>query len=535
MKKIIYSILAVGLALTGCADFDDVSSVSYGDGPAISIEVSETTDSTFTFTLTPASSTLFYSYAVVEGAEAEAIDAAALLKKQIAGINVGVLNAENNATYTYNMRDAKNVPLCAPNTSYIIYAVASSKEGITGDVASYVVTTTDGENPAPKTYKEDGAAKSVSVTFSEAVTEGEGKVTAQYYVEWTNKFVDIAAEDISVDIDANVATITTSTVPAGATVLISWETGAFIDGKGNKCAALSSGLNAAGTAFKGVYYQIKQEPFEIADSCFTAPEAGSTFSDWTKFVGKVTFEFDVYRNGKTVKDGDLKVIYTSDNKTTTVAVPASSWETNGNELIFTLPEAPQFGDWVGVEFAEEVFTDAYGNPNKACTFEKAWLYSYNYKRDMVRGSYKLTFTGYFDEKVYEENITIIADAENPNGVILSGFLGATTGVKAIFNGDYATITIQEEQKLMTTSEYIYTICGAETEDSSFVLNVDSKGNLSATSLFGYYTYDLDGKDLGWDNVAVKAQFIKQEINTASVKTAKSYAFSAIHQGSKKLR
>ena len=46
------------------------------------------------------------------------------------------------------MRNAKtNAPLCSPNTSYVIYAVAASDKGVIGKVASQVVTTTDGETP----------------------------------------------------------------------------------------------------------------------------------------------------------------------------------------------------------------------------------------------------------------------------------------------------------------------------------------------------------------------------------------------------
>lgn len=54
MRKILYSILGIGLFMASCTNFDDPVTEKYGDGPAVSIDVTATTDSTFTFTVSPA-------------------------------------------------------------------------------------------------------------------------------------------------------------------------------------------------------------------------------------------------------------------------------------------------------------------------------------------------------------------------------------------------------------------------------------------------------------------------------------------------
>ena len=73
MKKIIFS-LAVVLGLASCNSWDDEQTQNYGDGPAITIDLTTTADSSFTFTVNPAQGTNYYTYTVVEGTEAEEVE-----------------------------------------------------------------------------------------------------------------------------------------------------------------------------------------------------------------------------------------------------------------------------------------------------------------------------------------------------------------------------------------------------------------------------------------------------------------------------
>ena len=58
MKKILYSLMAVSLFFTSCANFDDLTTENYGEGPSVAIKVSEISDNAFTFTVTPAEGTM---------------------------------------------------------------------------------------------------------------------------------------------------------------------------------------------------------------------------------------------------------------------------------------------------------------------------------------------------------------------------------------------------------------------------------------------------------------------------------------------
>lgn len=529
MKNILYSILLAGVGLVSCTDFDDPTVEKYGAGPSVSIEVTATSDSAFTFTITPANGTQYYSFVVAPGEAPQQLNAASLLKGNYNGTAGGVLKAASTASYTYDMY-SKGAPLCEPNTTYQIYAVAANDKGMTGEIATASATTTDKGIPAAKEYKDDAANKAVAVTFSEAVVRGEGAISAKYYKEWdfANPVV-LAENEFTVSIEDNVVTFTAPETPAGAFVAYSWEVGAFKDSYGNDCPAVNSGLNNAGKLVNACVRNA-QEAFVIADSNVTAPQIDTSFVDWTEFMGEITLDFDLYRNEKTVKTGDLKVVYTNDSKTTVLNLTPSNWIVQDNKLYFELPEAPQYGDYVSLQIEEGVFTDVYGNPNKAYEIENAWLLSYGYKRDMVVGSYKLYYysyaeyskTGQLNEVV--EDIAVALDPEDEDGLILSGFYGLSGQVKATFNGDYATVTLKE-QALGTTqlpngTTVIVTIAG-NTNDGTLVLDVDNSGNMSCKDNPGalYFAYDENEEYLGLLDGMIDLSFSKQaDVAVASLKT-----------------
>ena len=317
MKKIIFS-LAVVLGLASCNSWDDEQTQNYGDGPAITIDLTTTADSSFTFTVNPAQGTNYYTYTVVEGTEAEEVDASLLLKNAIGGIAGGIKKYSENASITETMRNAKtNAPLCSPNTSYVIYAVAASDKGVIGKVASQVVTTTDGETPvvADMASTDSNAA----VKFSENVALGDGSISGKYYLEWDPAFAakEIAAEDIVTTINGSVVKFEVNNVPAGAYVFISWAEGAFVDSKGNKCPAMNSDFNMTTGAIEGVNMHLANVAWDI-NPANIGPDAGSLISDYKTWQGTITFAENVYRNDAIVKSGDIFVTYTNSKKSTTI-------------------------------------------------------------------------------------------------------------------------------------------------------------------------------------------------------------------------
>lgn len=420
MKKILYSIMAATLMLTGCISFDDPTVENYGNGPAVQITTGAVEDNAFTFTITPESGTQFYSFVVAKETEPQGLDAANLLSGKYKGVAGSVIEAAKSTTYTFDMKQ-DGIGICSPNTSYVVYAVAANDKGITGEVASAVVLTTDGGAPAPKTFKRDAENKAVVLTMSEAVTRAEGAVTAKYYKEWDilNPVV-LTDEDITVAVNGTEVTFAAPTAPAGAYVAFSYAEGAFKDSFGNKCNALNSGLDMTTGQFRNLVVQVTPVPFDITDDNVKSPEDGAVFPEWNKFTGVVEFDFDIFRNDDTVENGDLSVVYTTEKKTSTLKLSADEWSVEGNKLMFHLPEAPEAGAIVTLRVAEGAFTDVYGNPNKAFASKTSWKY-FAMTKEMVLGDFKFTYTSAYDEtpKVYDGGaITISEDPEAENGLVI---------------------------------------------------------------------------------------------------------------------
>lgn len=386
MKKTLFSILMIGASLAGCTHLEDMTSENYGEGPSIKVEQAATDDNSFTFVLTPSKGTLFYSYLVTEGEEAEEIDALSLLKNQYEGVAGECVEYAENATYTCDMTDDKDNGLCEPNTSYVVYAVAASKEGVPGKVASLVVKTSDGVNPefdAEKATKVDGKS-AIVIPFSENVTLAENKaVTAQYYVEWAadeDRFVDIPAEDIVVEVDGSDVTVTFDNVPASATVLVSWPEGTFVDSFGNKCEALESGLNGAGTGFEGVYFVADSKAFEITEkNVVTGAEEGEEAElplIWdTKNGISLSFKSEIYRNEKKLEGGEIQLLIKRSGKQITLDLSKDDWTIGADKktLVINMPDGEATsGDMITLIINEGTITDINGNPNKECTIEDYW-------------------------------------------------------------------------------------------------------------------------------------------------------------------
>ena len=348
------------------------------------------------------------------------LSGATLLKGGYSGGIAGeVVSAEKNATITNNMR-VKGAPLCMPNTTYQIYAVAANDKGITGAVANVSVTTTDGNAPTARTFKPDTKAKAAAVTFSEAIARSNGAIVAQYYKEWDiNNAVTLTEEEYTVSIEGSVVTFSAPEVPAGSILTFSWESGAFVDSFGNKCTAMNSGINMTTGKFSGVYVATDKENFAVADSCFIAPEIESVFPEWEKFEGKITFEFDVYRNENSVKPSALSVVYSNDTRSTTIKLDKNQWSVSGKTVTFHLPSAPQGGDIVSLIMEEGAITDVYGNQNDAYSSEDVWWKYFAMTKEMVLGNFNFTYISADDGKKYDTGIaTIIEDPETENGVII---------------------------------------------------------------------------------------------------------------------
>ena len=519
MKKILYSLMAMGLLLTSCADFDSPAAPEvYPAGPSVNITVDEVADEAITFTVTPGEGAMYYSILVDESDEVAAVDSVTLYKGQYSSVYNAVIKASEKPSYTYTL--AVN-----PNTTYQIYAVAGSDKGMVGSVAVKGVTSSDTAAPQLTAAQWDAENKMMLVQFSEAVSRGEGAVSAIVY-----KANDIAnpikltGDDLQVLVSGKVIGIAAPTTYAGAYIAFSYEEGAFVDALGNKCPAMASGLNANGI-FYGLYGRNTVEPLAITADMVTEPAYGGSFGDWTQFMGVITFNVDLYR--KPADAGALVVTYTNSTTEKSIKLTSDMWAVSENTILFVLPEAPAFGDWVSVSIAEGVVADVYGNANEAAVIENAWLRSYGFKRADFMGQYQLQWVGYWDGVTNEELIEFVADSESENGVLVNNFFTDETSMTGVFNGDFGTVTVPSTQLLGTwnfviddagnTAPYsVYFMDGTGEDEIVFQLAAD--GTFTTSNLWGYYLVDANtGSGAGWYDAA--ASTVAQKVVTSE--TAKT--------------
>lgn len=531
MKKLLYS-LAVAFAgiaaLTGCTTFDDEHSEHYGEGPAVAINLTETKDNSFTFTVNPAEGTNYYAYTVVEGDEAEDVSEDDVLKKTMGGISEAIVNYSKAASTTVNMLNSKDEGICSPNTSYVIYAVAANANGVTGKVQSLVVKTTDGDAPTLEPYEAGDPSAETTVTFSESVFKGEGTVSAQYYQEWGDgELINVPADKVHATINGANVTFTVDDVPAGAYVLYSWTEGAFNDSFGNKCPAENTVIGDEG--FVGVYNRQPLKPFAIEAKQFT-PASGSTIGEYDKFKGVITFAFDVFRNDieesdDCVKTGDLSLTYSNAKRSTTINLDPSDWSVSGKTVTFKMPEAAAEGDKVTLKIKEGVIMDINGNGNEAfASTDVAWKYDGFTATDaMLTGNFTLTYYSAAGKKEVTNHVTITkATTNNEDGTkfVISGLYTAGSKVGAV--ADYANnrLYILPGYEVGTydkngISGFIITISASQAKAIECKINKDGSITTSDLALAVY----VEGQGVvGTIDLLKKAKFVK----TTSAAKAKSH-------------
>ncbi|MBR3496238.1 MAG: hypothetical protein IKH86_11185 [Prevotella sp.] len=499
MKKLIYSLAMVVMVLASCTKFDDPVTENYGNGPDIQVAVTPgvPADSVFTITLTPAAGTSYYSFAVGEGEEAESLDAQTLLK---GGYGNPVLNASEHPSFTMTISDAD------PNTSYVVYAVACSDKGICGNIAVAQIKTGDAGVPGPVDFEGDADNKTMYILFSEDVKRGSGDFKVQYYIEKDiMNPVTLPADSVQMDVSGKVVTVVSNALPAGAYVTYSWSEGAFVDGAGNNCRAFTSGLDMTKGTFTGINMRVTTVPFEITDENVTSPEAGSLFDKWEEFKGELTFDFDVYRYDRLVKDGDVSVVYVGEGRTAIYKLTAEQWSVSGNKLTFTLPASPAAGEQVFVTLVEGAITDKFGNPNVEYTSEVSWLF-FAPTKEMILGDFDFTFTSAYDEEPVEYDggkVTITDLEDGKNGVMISNLFDGGEGfeVAGTYDLSSAKVTIpgfqavgEDEYQGIPLYLVLYNVDG-ETSYVSFTINAN--GTLTSDNI-GLLAVAVETEDiLGW--------------------------------------
>ncbi|WP_300130219.1 hypothetical protein [uncultured Barnesiella sp.] len=294
MKKYIIGLFsAICLMGAGCTEFEDYEPVAMGDGPSVTVALEKTAIDAFNLTVTPAEGAVYYAYIVTN--QAQTIDAETLLEKKYEGAEL--LKAADTPAVTKSFTNQ------AIGKTYYVYAVASNKDGLCGAVASATIDLPDTEAPylvsVPdgNLYKATNNGRSVTLTYNETVTRGEGAITYNVtkgdltsYASGTIETVVINGESVTITLPESVAFDANE---AKSYVFLDFAAGAFVDGAGNQSAALKGGVDQE-TQLVGAPYWEYVPGGSTGDSEFTGT-FGFLFYQYdfdTKQPGQTPYGFD---------------------------------------------------------------------------------------------------------------------------------------------------------------------------------------------------------------------------------------------------
>ena len=526
MNKIILSTLTLLLVfVVGCTKFEDYESKKLADAPTVSLATEEIKDSSVVVSFT-SSATGFLSFVLLEGVANATPDSTALIE-----LNVDAFDGGSYEVLTAGEKIAHEFSGLQQNTVYEVFAVSQNADGVLSKVSDALMIKTsdayapvlDDVAPSISTTPEKAVDFEVTLTFDEPIgTVDASKFTFTYFLE----DAEAKAGSAVVNEENPYEVIVTQSRSAHTRdyVFLSYDEGAVLDIVGNPVAAQISGLDEEGYLV-GLYWRAVPEPFAFDVATFT-PENGSAVSD-PEFVIEFTAPVPVESDAA---DGDIKIIVVGSGVKSIYDVPAANIlvDENGTGIQVVKPVAPTYGEMVYIEIAAGTFTDDYGNPNIVIESgidgiaaeddpitEIGWLISYGYEMDMILGMY--TFNGinhsnpaYGTDQSFE--VEIVADPENANQVLILGFYGSETPIPAVFNGDFATLTVAVPETDFLLGDLFGD--GSETyfwsyDETQFVINILPNGDMVTDPYYWLALYwELDDENAGWLNVFVESNWEK---------------------------
>lgn len=274
MKKLIYSLAAACLCLTGCLDLEDESSEVYPDGPAVSVELKTVDASSLAYTITTTQDVATMAYALIEGAPETVSEDDILSVKGVTFVHVA---GGDVVTETVSGLTA--------GKSYTIAAVGYNQYNKPGAVAKASTTgctvTLDGFY---KDYVVVPGKSTIKAVYGSAVTAGTLGAT-----------IKTADKTIAVTGKLEGTTLTFSIpddLAAGTTFTFSIDAGAVSDATGVAMPA-----NDVATSLMVGYGYDKSVVLGYKESTFKGNLYGydyDWYSGWTIAEGKATGSEDDY-------------------------------------------------------------------------------------------------------------------------------------------------------------------------------------------------------------------------------------------------
>ncbi len=518
MKKIINNITFLGvilalLTVVGCESelLQEYDSVDVVAAPSLEFSLTNVQDSTLHVDYNLGAQEGWLFVAVVEGAE-DAVETPT--QDQMKFLTVEAAFKQSLKIDAQNAASEGEVLVTGlkQDTDYTVFVMPTSVDGVDGEIKKTSAKTSDiydpvviDITPGVSSTAAQEVDFSVEITFDEPVVinNADGFIF-RYLNIVTFEYVDLPASEVSAS--GSVVTVTSpqDAIP-GQYVFLSISDDAVQDRSANAYAGITSGLTDEGT-LGGNYWRVAYTPAQ-ADFDALTPTIGEAQQD-PAFEISLTYEYtmDFKRNSSqaAVYDpADVVIRYTQGGTQTNVQVPAGNIAFDGNVVTITQPRTPVFGETVTLIINENAFRTRYNSPVAAITAEDevSWLVSYGYTVDMIIGNYLIeemvsNWDGLLDLTL---DIEITAHAEDENVVLINNLLGSTTPIEAIFDGDFATLSIPGGQLLSPgtlSADVSVEVWNGYVADGTAVGFIESDGTILMEGL-GFWLYDLVGENDGW--------------------------------------
>lgn len=447
MKKILLYIALVMVSVSSCLKFEDADSLAPSTTNAPTVAVSAVGDSTFTVTVTPASGTGFYAYAVLEGAPKKVSASTLLTVKAGSGIAEGLVDIKNVPSVSFTLKGLK------PNTKYTVYAAANSEQGQTTEVATAEAQTNDGVAPF---IKQVSVGKVGQIQFSEPVVLGKkgAKAWVTYYKLYNAEdsvTMEIPAKNMLVQ--GSVLQLTPPKHIPGAYTIYTYEAGIVTDLVGQDCPAQKTQkfevhtdiFESDSLSVKGVAGRI---PTENWDLVWKQDNKDGDTTIYFSNPAQVQFTFEtpviatVDNQGYNMVKSGVAMSYFNDyyGESNSFGISRYQYTINPEDstFSFSLPLDIDMFTFVDFGVAEGTFTDEYGNKNSEFSRSQALRYIPCVSNG-VDGIYQLV--GYtnnnFEVKVINDTTAYIYG--------LCAGIPNSHPLKAEYNKKEATLTVDFDQ------------------------------------------------------------------------------------------
>ncbi len=516
MKKLIYSLAAVGLTLGACNEFDDEVSKVYPDGPAVTVDVTVSSDNSISYTVTPASGAQGYAYAIVESADKEddetvytADDIISLIdtKSDFGAGNARYVKTSDAASVTGEVEDL------TPYGKYVFLAVAYNEYDKAGAVTAKEFQLSD--SGAPEIERFDPSGTAVVVTFSEDVKvdttgAGAGKYTAFTALLYSPASGTITKSYVTnVKVSGNEVYFYIDGAENGMIASIGWESdNAITDLKGNGFGALEAGFDEDAN----IIVTFENGSVKLNVESISAEGVSGSYADMDNFVLTVKTKNDIY-------EGTLTATFSASDDEMSSTIKTSVTIVDKNTFTVTIPAQVLAGQSITAVLEDGALVDANGNSYTGITLiseDEAYTVAKAISLSDVIGTYSASFYLYSEVKagsmtVHSETWTITEASKSEEYV----YVVAISGITAADYPDASTVTAKgtynelthilsidskigtanlqykDGEEIKTVEAPVYLLDYESDGDKTAMLEFSAAGAAAATSYWMVYAYDAN--------------------------------------------